>query len=121
MFEGQPFAPQPQPIAAANLQSQPADPGANRLMTTNWNGYSGNSGGLNLCCIGPKSQTCVVNRNRFKALEGEDSDHDDSDHANDDAHDGIITTDGGNRDKGTVEGSVGQKSMPRKYTIGDAI
>ena len=111
VFEGQAFAPQPQPVAVSNWQSHPADYGAHRLMTTNWNGYGGNFGGLNLCCIGPKAQTCDrSHHNRFRVLESEDIDD-----ASDDAKPGDDC------DKGTLAVNVERKVMPRKYTIGDAI
>ena len=80
-------------------------------MTTNWNGYGGNFGGLNLCCIGPKAQTCDrSHHNRFRVLESEDIDD-----ASDDAKPGDDS------DKVTLAVNVERKVMPRKYTIGDAI
>ena len=86
-------------------------------MTTSWNGYGGNFGGLNLCCIGPKAQTCdMSHHNRFRVFESEDIDH-----ASDDAHIDSTTKPGDNCDKGTLAGNVERKVMPRKYTIGDAI
>ena len=86
-------------------------------MTTSWNGYGGNFGGLNLCCIGPKAQTCdMSHHNRFRVFESEDIDN-----ASDDAHIDSTTKPGDNCDKGTLAGNVERKVMPRKYTIGDAI
>ena len=56
-FDHQAFAPQPQPVG-------PTQDMATRLMATQWNGYGGNFGGLNLCCVEVK--------NRFAALVHEE-------------------------------------------------
>jgi hypothetical protein len=45
--EPQAFAPQPQPVTTTRTH----DTQGNQLMTTSWNGYAGNFGGINLCCL----------------------------------------------------------------------
>lgn len=52
-FESTAFAPQPQTV-----KSHPEY--GNKLMTTSWNGYGGNFGGLNLCCMDQKCSKTVT-------------------------------------------------------------
>ena len=68
MFEGQAFAPQPQPISQTARQPLQVEVGSNRLMATRWNGYGGNFGGLNLCCLAQGPRKCIESHNRFAIL-----------------------------------------------------